>query len=132
MEEIVTRTVKLSFDGKVLLTEIIDNMELEKEDVLENFEASQKLTKGKPYISLVITAPFTNITKEAREATNQAHYYEHTIAQALVVKTLAQRIMGNFLISLYKKYCPQRIFTNRDEAVKWLNHQWKKQRQLAD
>lgn len=128
MKEIITPTAKLSFDGKVLVTALQDNIELEKQDVVDNFLASQKLTQGNPYLSLVITAPYTTITKEAREAANRPEYYAHTIAQALVVKTLATRIMGNFIIRLYKNYCPQRLFTSKEEALKWLEKQWIKAR----
>ena len=132
MEEIETRTVKATFDGRVLLTVVMDNMELDVAEVLENFEACERLTRGRPYLSLVISAPYTTVTKEAREELNHPRFYEHAVAQAIVVKSLASRIMGNFLIRLYKKYCPQRLFTNRDEALKWLEQHWVKQKQLAD
>jgi hypothetical protein len=126
MGPVQTKTVKISFDGKILLSEIMDNMEIDLDDVFENYEASLKLTGDRPFLSLVISAPYTTVTKEAREAMNDPRYYKNTVAQAIVVKSLANRLMGNFLIRLYKQYCPHRLFNSREEAVKWLNYQWEK------
>jgi len=128
MGPVQTKTVKVSFDGKILLTEILDNMEIDLDDALENYEASMQLVGDKPFLSLVISAPYTTVTKETRDAMNDPKYYKNTVAQAIVVKSLANRLMGNFLIRLYRQYCPHRLFNHREEAIKWLNHQWEKQK----
>ena len=128
MGPVQTKTVKFSFDGKILLSEIIDNMEIDSDEAMENYEASMKLVGDRPYLSLVISAPYTTMTKEAREAINDPKYYTNAVAQAIVVKSLANRLMGNFLIRIYKQYCPHRLFNNKEEAIKWLNYQWEKQK----
>lgn len=127
-----TSTVRISFDGKTLISEVLDNVEIDAEAVESNFTATQKITGEHKYLSLVITGAYTTITKEGREATNDARFYKNVLAQAIVVQSLASRIMGNFLIGLYKKYCPQRLFNSREEAEKWLEKYWEKHRQLAN
>lgn len=124
MGPVQTKTVKFSFDGKILLSEVIDNMEIDLDDAMENYEASMKLVGDRTYLSLVISAPYTTVTKEAREAMNDPKFYKNAVAQAIVVKSLANRLMGNFLIRIYKQYCPHRLFNSKEEAVKWLDHQW--------
>lgn len=81
MKETLTRTVKLSFDGKILVSELLENAEVDVEHVMETFEASQKLTGGRPFVSLVIAAPYSTITKEARELSGKKEMYRNNLAQ---------------------------------------------------
>lgn len=126
MDTIFTRTTKTSFSGNILLTEMFDNVEVSVEDVTENFNAATTLTNGKKYLSLVIAAPYTSITKEARELTNKEFMYKNTVAQAIVVKSLSNRLMGNFLVKFYKPFCPMRLFKSKKAAIEWLNEKWDK------
>ena len=124
MSFIITRTAKISFTENTLLTEMFDNLEIDLNDVNENYEASVKLTQDKNFLSLVIAAPFTTITKEARDAANREFMYKNTVVQAIIVQSIANRIMGNFLIKFYKPFCPLKLFKSREEAVAWLNEKW--------
>ena len=45
---------------------------------------------------------------------------ELSIASVFVVKNVAQKLMGNAYITFNKPITPTKIFTNEDEAVKWL------------
>jgi hypothetical protein len=124
MDCIYTRTAKLYFEGNTLFTEMFDNVEIDINDARENYEASVKLTNEKKYLSLVIAAPFVSITKEAREEVNKALMYKNTIAQAIIVKSMANRLMGNFLVKLYKPHCPLKLFSNKEDAIAWLNEKF--------
>ena len=124
MNSIPTRTTITSFSGNILLTELADNVEINVKDVMENFEAASKLTNDKKYLSLVIATPFTSITKEAREMANKEFMYKNTVAQAIVVKSLSNRLMGNFLVKFYKPFCPLKLFKNKKDAIVWLNERW--------
>lgn len=127
MSFIITRTAKLSFNENTLLTEMFDNLEIDLNDVNENYEASVKLTRDKNFLSLVIAAPFTTLTKEAREAANREFMYKNTVAQAIIVQSIANRIMGNFLIKFYRPFCPSKLFKSKEEAVTWLSEKWNEQ-----
>ncbi len=126
MDYITTRTTKTSFSENLLVTEMFDNVEIDIKDINENYDAAVKLTGGEKYMSLVIAAPFTSITKEAREAVNKEFMYKNTIAQAIVVKSLSNRLMGNFLVKFYKPFCPLKLFKNKKDAIVWLNEKWNK------
>jgi hypothetical protein len=127
MNSIITRTTKTSFSGNMLCTEMFDNVEVDINDVKENYDAAMKLTGGKKYLSLVMAAPFSTITKEAREITNKEFMYKNTVAQAIVVHSIANRLMGNFLVKFYKPFCPLKLFKNKEDAVMWLNEKWNNQ-----
>ena len=42
------------------------------------------------------------------------------IAEAMVIQTLAHRILARFYTSFNKKSHPLKVFMNRDKAVEWL------------
>ena len=43
------------------------------------------------------------------------------IAEALVVKSLANRILVNFYLTVKKPMIPAKMFNNKESALKWLN-----------
>ena len=129
MLEATTRTANISFDGKVLTTELFEDVTIEIEDVNENYNIVMDIinagpVKEKRYVSLVITAQHNSITREAREDANKAEKYRYCLAQAIVVKSLATRLLGNFFIRFAKPTCPQKIFQNKEDALGWLEAQW--------
>ncbi len=129
MLEATTRTANISFDGKVLITELLEDVTIEIEDVNDNYHivmdiVNKDLTKKKKYVSLVITAMHNSITREAREDANKPEKYENCIAQAIIVKSLATRLLGNFFIRFARPTCPQKIFQNREDGLEWLDLQW--------
>jgi hypothetical protein len=130
--EATTRTAHIFYDGKMLVTELYDDLVIDVEDAVENFHSVLNLVNGKKFLSLVIVAPNSSITKEAREDANKADRYKLCIAQALVVNSLATRLLGNFMIRFLRTHCPQRLFKNREEAVTWLNYRWELYQQVVE
>lgn len=129
MLEATTRTANISFDGRILTTELLEDVVIEIEDVNENYHIVMDIinadpAKEKKYVSLVITAQHNSITKEAREDANKAEKYKYCLAQAIVIKSLATRLLGNFFIRFARPTCPQKLFQNREDALEWLELQW--------
>lgn len=124
MQKIDTRICLLSFDGKVLRSEMKEDIIVEVEDVLGNYKKVLDLVQGQKYISLVTTAGTNSITKEAREVNDRPEMFALCVAQAIIIESLPVRILGNFLIKLFKKHCPQKIFANEETAMEWLNYHW--------
>ncbi len=48
-------------------------------------------------------------------------------SEALLIKSLPQRIMANFFIKIGKHHHPSKVFTREEAAVKWLLEFVKKQ-----
>lgn len=113
----------MSYDGTILKSELLDDIEIEADDVIENHRVAMQLTGGKKFLSLVISAPYSSITKEGRKEATLKGKYQQAIAQAIVTKSLANKIMGNFLVKFYRAPCPMKLFDNEEQAIKWLKEQ---------
>ncbi|HEY1038843.1 MAG TPA: hypothetical protein VGF30_05520 [Bacteroidia bacterium] len=124
MLEATTRTASIRYDGKVLTTELFDDVVIEIEDAKENYRMVMDIIRERKFVSLVITSPHNSITREARESANTAENYKYCIAQAIVVKSLATRVLGNFFVRFAKQHCPHRLFQSREDALEWLNVHW--------
>ena len=126
LKESFTETLHLTFDEKILTCILIGDVEIDVHHVEADFEAAKKLTEGKKYLSLVLASKHTSITPAAQKRSMAKEKYEHVVAQAIVVKSLAQRILGNFMIKFIKYPMPCELFTSKEKAVQWLNKEWDK------
>ncbi len=64
---------------------------------------------------------FTSLTKEAREFSQRPESNEMTLATAVVIRSLAQRIVINFMISvMHQQAMKMRMFESEEKAVEWL------------
>ncbi len=79
-----------------------------------------KLTGGKKCMQLTIAGKYSTVSKEGREYAATEEAVEFTIAEAYVIQSLAQRILGNFYLKFNKPKVPTRLFTDKDKAEKWL------------
>lgn len=93
---------------------------IEVEDFYELREANLKLMEKKPYTVLVTAEELTSFTKEARELIASKRFSGITIAKALLISGLGQRIIGNFYMRVNKPYIKTRLFTDRQKAMEWL------------
>ncbi len=91
-------------------------------EVKENYEAAMKVTNGKRYASLVDARAFATITSEARDYSTLPEMYTNVVAQAVVVTSLANRLLANFLMQFYKKNktVEMKIFNDCGTALIWL------------
>lgn len=63
------------------------------------------------------------ISKEARDFAASQKTFIYISAFAIVANDLSMRLVGNFFIHFHKPDQPTRIFTDKDEARKWLMEQ---------
>ena len=123
-EDIITESATVRVITHGIIENIInDYCTLERENVLEIKEVNKKLSKGKPYAVLVDSGMYTTISTEARELLASKEFAEITIAKALLVRSLGHRIVGQFYIRINKPFIPTKIFSDREEAIKWLSAQ---------
>ena len=80
--------------------------------------AAYELTNGKPYKALVDTTKST--ISPSTEVKQLIAGVEHKIREAIVVKTLGNRIIGNIYLKIINKRYPCKIFNNEDSAIEWL------------
>lgn len=123
MEIIDGKTATFSMlDKNILHVVMKEGAEVELADAKENFEIAVRLTAGERYVSFVDARNYATITDEARNFSTQPHVYANTIAQAIVVTSLASRLLVNFLIKVHKKNknVEMKLFNDYDKALNWL------------
>lgn len=74
----------------------------------------------KKFYILVESGKDTTITKEAREFSSRPETNAFTKAVAVVTQSMAQRMVINVIISFIRKQTKMKAFSNREEALKWL------------
>ena len=93
--------------------------EIGMKDLVEIENAVFSLTDGRDAYVLAILGKYSVTTNEAR------HYLQKaktpcTLAQAVVVHSVAQRVIGNFYARFKQKEFPVRMFGSRNDATNWL------------
>ncbi len=97
-----------------------DNFEYEVKHIKENYVQLKKFSDSKKILVLSCAKPFTTTTKEVRDFIASAPHRNFVKAEAFVIHTLGQSIMGNFFLKVNKPIVPAKFFKNKTEAEKWL------------
>ncbi len=99
-----------------------DNVEIGIKDSAEQYESLRARYDGKTkYKILVEPGRYTSISKEAREFSTVPERNNMTAASAVLVRSLAHRIVINFLINfIQKQNMKMRMFDSREKAIEWL------------
>jgi hypothetical protein len=120
------KTIKLSksivsiLDNQIIQIHLKSNQEIELPDALEIFAAMGELSKGKKFPVFIDAGDFVSIDEEVRSfsASKVANIY--TLADAIAVDSLAQKLLANFYIKNDQPAVPSKVFTNKHEALQWL------------
>lgn len=75
---------------------------------------------GQAFPNLVVLAPGCSISKEAGSFSKSEAANIYTLADAIVVKNAGQRILGNIYINFGRPSRPTKLFSNKEQALKWL------------
>ncbi|MCX6311099.1 MAG: hypothetical protein NT084_05620 [Bacteroidetes bacterium] len=106
-------------DG-IIEIDCCDNFEYEVEHIQENYNQIKKLVGTKKVLILSVTKPFTTTTKDVRDFIASAPHRAFVKAEAFLIHTLGQTIMGNFFLKVNKPIVPAKFFKSKTEAEKWL------------
>jgi hypothetical protein len=119
-------TARMDYDGQgILVVTINDDIELSLQDIIEHREIAARLTKNEPHCVLAIAGERTQASSEAREyAANNVP--KGRVAEAVVIKSLTVRLLGNFYMQFHKPGVPTKMFDDRYEAMRWLEMQLKR------
>lgn len=115
-----THTV-VETDPLIIKLEVEPDGFLDVEDVEEWRKVHFRLSEGKPFYILLDTSKgYFNMSPEGKLVLASPPFTEHRLASALVVKSLATRLSGNFFIKLGGKRNVSRMFSSEEEAIKWI------------
>lgn len=69
---------------------------------------------------LMVADSTTQFTSDARDFSASKEGLRFSIAEAMVVKNLAQRLIVSFYLKFNKPSVPSKAFDTEEEAIKWL------------
>ena len=120
------KTVSITqLENDTILFKLKENSIIELEDSKKMYEETMQLSQGRKYASLVDARAIVTLTKEAREWSANPELHKNLIAQAIVINSLANRIVGNFIIRFHKPKAPTRLFSSMEKAKEWLQERLK-------
>jgi hypothetical protein len=90
-------------------------------DAKYDVEEAAKLTKEKKVPVLVDSRQVAIHTKEVLDYYASAEVANKITAMAILVSSLATRMVGNFFIKTCKPQFPAKLFTDRKAAIIWLS-----------
>lgn len=122
-------TKKQEFDASLLTlrSDGILNIHLKANKILKQSDGEDivkglaEIGNGKKFLLLFTAGEDTSVSTEARYYASTPEANKYTIASGFVVKSIAQKLLGNAYVTFNKPITPTRIFTDEAEAVKWLN-----------
>lgn len=106
----------------IVYIKIDENCEIDLNDSVKQLTFLRSKFDGvNKHLVLADLGAYTTISKEAREFSERPESNEITMATAVLTRSLAQRIIVNFIISIIKKQAMKlRAFDNKEKAIEWL------------
>jgi len=86
----------------------------------EIFECSKKMMNGTPYPHLFTVTKFVLPSNETRDFMVSLERMQVTLADAFVIHTFPQKLIGNFYLKMNTPKKPTKMFSSDSEALKWL------------
>jgi len=113
------KSISRLLENDVLHAYFLPDNTLEPEDFIKGKEDYIFLGEGRKLRHLIEFGQYCTATNEARTWAEQNS--PEAIAEAIVIKSLAQRILVRFYLSLRKNTHPIKVCQGLQEAKDWLN-----------
>ena len=97
--------------------------EIDKHHLVELKNMIQEMGLGKKMLIYVDTYNFMAITPEARLFASSPESSEFTLANAVLIDSLAKKLLFNFFMNISKPVVPTKGFNTKTEAINWLKEQ---------
>jgi hypothetical protein len=106
----------------LFFTKFKDDIQIELEDSTKQYLfLKSKYDSINKHLILVESGLDSTISKEAREFSSKPQSNEMTKATAVIVKSLAHRILINFIIKLtHQQTMKMKLFDDKQKAIDWL------------
>lgn len=123
-ENVIEKKVDISIAGMwksdgIIYIKFIDKLDMTLEKAKSSVEARLSLCEGLDHPVLIDMRGIRSVTREAREyfANEGTRLIK---AGALIVGSPLNRTLGNIFLWINKPKVQTRLFTNENEALKWL------------
>jgi len=112
-------TLEMGDDG-VLRLHVSGDKEINLAGYQEMVKRIGEISDGKPVPVFASGDEFMIPDEDVRKLMTRSDSNPYSIASAILVKSISQRLIGNFFVKVMKPERPFRIFTNEEEALEWL------------
>jgi len=102
---------------------LLENAEIDIDESKLMQQVSLSITGDKKFVALIDARAEVILSKESREWGSTAEGQKNLVAQAIVVNSLANRLVGNFIIKFHKPIAKTRLFSDKRSALLWLREQ---------
>ena len=113
-------------EGDIIHVHVLNETSLQLEEAIEMISANKELTNSIPHLCLMTLTKFVIPTSETMDYFAGKGRDYMNLADALVINSLPQRILGNFYLTIVKPKTPTKFFKNETLALEWLNSRRRK------
>jgi hypothetical protein len=117
---------KIGMDN-ILFTECLPGTVMTLEDGKESTRISAELVNHQPKPLLCDLTNVVKMTQDCRRHFAGAEHAATFSLAALIVTSPISKVIGNFFLGLNKPVKPTRLFTTREDGLKWLHEGVSKQ-----
>jgi len=116
IKKIDTHTIEIRYKEKVNVT---------VSDMREILDTVYEFTENKPVKRLVVITDGSSLELKARLLLQEENKIrkDYILAEAVLVNSLAQKMLTNFYLKFIKDSFPSKFFTDYDKALEWIKEQ---------
>jgi hypothetical protein len=107
-------------DNGIIRVQFKDGSEISAKESAIICEHIWELAEYKNALVLMIAGNNTEFDESARTFSAGPEGTKFTLADAIVVNSLAHKLIANFYLKINKPLVPTRVFSNEHDAEKWL------------
>ncbi len=97
-----------------------NDFEYDVEALKQNLECIKKIAGDKKVLVLNLPKEYTSVSKEARDYIGSGSHSDFIKAEAFVIHTLGQLLLGNLFVKINKPIVPAKLFKTKWAAEVWL------------
>ena len=107
-------------DNNILHTDTVAKVEIDVAICEEIHQVALEVTGGKAYPNLFTFTKYVIPDADSRNFMLLPKRLALSCADAFVIRSLPQKIIGNFYLRINKPPIPTKIFSTEGEAIEWL------------
>ena len=109
--------------NSIIQIKIFPGTDIDAEDASEMRKVVLQLADGGKYAIFLDATEMFNISDDARKLIASIENGSQRIAIGVYIKSLANKLIGNFFIKVNKPNSPTKLFSTRESALEWLNQE---------
>ncbi len=113
--------IKFWFEDNILFGEYKKDIEIDIKAAKKIVEDRVSFCNNRDYPHYIVITGIKSTSKEARDYL-ALEGVRSMSALALITESHVSRIIGNFFMVINKPAVPTKLFTNEQEAIRWLKH----------